>query len=410
MSVATDSAPARAPETCSSRGWLTAERLRLYAAAILLIECGLVGAWWYGHWILANPSIPLIGWDFAVYWSASGLVQTHGALGAYDWELLRAAEKPLLGQTFGPFAYPPTFLLLVYPVASVSFGVGLLLFSAIGIALYIGAIKATAGSEISDWLIPAIAFPGIWAALLAGQNSLLTAAACAVALLQMRKSAVVAGACIALICIKPQLGVLVPLMLLCEGRWKVFASAALATAVFVALPAVVFGHDVFPAFLHSMVMFREAVAEHGGAVLRGAPTVFAMLRTAGVDVAMAYACHAAVAAIVAVICAWIWLTRARVALSASALVVGTLLVQPYMIYYDLAWLAIPITLLAADMVRHGGSRVERLILVLTWLAPAHALLVVLGLPTPQLAPLLLLALLAVIVRRHRAARCQGSAT
>ncbi|MDQ0141770.1 glycosyltransferase family 87 protein [Cupriavidus necator] len=407
MPVATENAHAYARAAAGRHGWLNAERVRLYAAALLVIECALVGAWWYGHWVLSHPEIRSMGWDFAVYWSASGLAQALGAPAAYDWELLRVAERPLLHDTFGPFAYPPTFLLMVYPIAAVSYGVALLLVSVAGIVLYLGTVRAALGKAPAMWLFPALAFPGLWAALLAGQNSLITAAACCAALLLMRRNALAAGACIALLCIKPQLGVLFPMLLLCERRWRVLASATACSALFLALPALSFGPDIYAAFAHSMAMFRATVAEHDTVILRGAPTVFGVLRTAGMDLAPAYVLHAIAAAIAMAVCAWIWLTRARRGLSASALVVGTLLAQPYMIYYDLAWLAIPLALLSVDMMRHGSHWLERLVLWVAWLVPAHALLVVIALPTPQVAPGVLLALLCVIARRHLLARRAG---
>lgn len=400
MFFATEPPPTPAVTTSGRHICITPTRIRLYAAVLLFLELILVATWWYGHAVITNPTIPAMGWDFVVYWSASLLAQTQGAAAAYDWELLRAAEAPLLNHTFGPFAYPPTFLLLLYPIAAVPFDLALLLISVAGVALYLATIKAMANQQIVHWHIPALAFPGIWAALLAGQNSLFTAAACGGALLLMRRNAIAAGACIAVLCIKPQLGVLFPLLLLCERRWTAIASAAAFSALFLALTVLCFGTETFTAFLRSLAMFHGAVAEHAGSIMHGAPTVFGILRTAGAEVPISYAGHALCALLAVSICVWIWLTRARMTLSASALVAGTLLLQPYMIYYDLAWLAIPIALLSVDMVRHGSTLAERLLLLLTWLVPAHALLVALTLPSPQIAPLVLFALLGMIARRH----------
>ncbi|CAG9165037.1 hypothetical protein LMG23992_00183 [Cupriavidus laharis] len=406
MTVATERPTEYSGKTAPAQGWLTADRIHLYSAAVLVIECMLTGLWWYFHWMQKNSTTPTMGWDFAVFWSASSLAQSHGAVAAYDWDLLRAAEAPILRNIFGPFAYPPTYLLLIYPIATLSFGVALLLVSAIGVALYLSIVRAAIGGLRHNWLIPALAFPGIWAALIAGQNSLFTASACGAALLLMRRNAIGSGACIALLCIKPQLGVLFPLMLLCERRWGVIISAAGFVAMFVALTALAFGFEVFPAFARSMAMFRTAVAEHGDYALRGAPTVFAVLRTSGAGLWLSYTVHAVVAASAAGVCAWLWSTRPRLTLSASALVVGTLIVQPYVIYYDLTWLAIPIALLSADMARYGSTRLEKLTVALAWLVPAHGLLVVLTLSMSQVAPLVLFGLLAIIARRHRKARLE----
>lgn len=403
MPVVTES-PATLPHDATTPvRWLTPARICAYAATLLFIECLIVAMWWYGHAVLANSTIPTMGWDFVVYWSASGLAQLHGAIAAYDWDLLRAAESHLMPKTFGPFAYPPTFLLLIYPLAALPFGQAIVLFSLGGIALYLRAVRALLGGPYRYWCIPALAFPGVWAALLAGQNSLYTAAAAGAALLLMRRRAFAAGACIALLCIKPQLGLLFPLLLVCERRWAVFAAATGFSALFVALTTLAFGLDIYPAFLRSMDMFRQTVVEHSG-ILRGAPTVFGLLRTGGADASLAYGVHAVVALGAAATCAWLWSARPRLALSASALAVGTLIVQPYMIYYDLAWLAIALALLTADMVRHGSRQWERLLLAVTWLLPAQALLVMFTDILFQVTPLVLPGVLALIVRRHLATR------
>jgi len=403
MPAATDLAKTAPHDTATPARWLTPGRICLYAATLLVLECVVVAAWWYSHAIIANPTVPGMGWDFVVYWCASALAQIHGAPAAYDWGLLRAAESALLPTTFGPFAYPPTFLLLTYPLGALPFGIAIALFSLAGIALYLGYLRAPLGALHRYWFIPVLAFPGMWTALIAGQNSLFTAAAAGGALWLMRRHPVAAGACIAVLCVKPQLGLLFPLLLLCERRWTAIAAAAGFSALFVALTTLAFGFDIYPAFFRSMAMFREAVTVHSG-ILRGAPTVFGILRVAGVSIPLAYAMHAIVAVCAVAMCVWLWRARPRLALSASALVVGTLIVQPYLIYYDLAWLAIPLALLCADMVRYGSHGWERLLLTITWLVPAQAMTPLLIDNMPQLTPLVLLCVLVMIVLRHQTAR------
>lgn len=390
--------------TNSATAWarerfVTTERAIVYAAAMVLCaEAIFASVWWYQRWILENTALPPVGWDFVVYWHASALAQARGALAAYDWELMRAAQAPVL-EVFGPFAYPPAYLGFIYPIAGLPLWQAIVLFSAAGYLLYILMLRRALRGVPAYWLIPALAFPGAWTAILAGQNSLFTSAAAGAALLLMRRNAVAAGACIALLSIKPQLGVLFPLMLLCERRWAVMASAATCCALIAFLTVLAFGIDIYPAFFDSLRQFRGAVAEHGGYTLRAVPTVFGVCRTLGMDVPVAYGLHAIVAMSAAGLCAWLWSTGSRPALSASALVAGTLLVQPYMVYYDLAWLALPLAFLSADMSLRGSDLAERSLLAAAWLAPAQAL-VAAPLSLPQVTPAILFLVLCLACRRH----------
>jgi hypothetical protein len=52
------------------------------------------------------------------------------------------------------------------------------------------------------------------------------------------------------------------------------------------------------------------------------------------------------------------------------LVTGSLLVSPYLFYYDLTWAALAVAWLATLGLRDGFRRGEREILLFAWLAPA----------------------------------------
>ncbi len=77
-----------------------------------------------------------------------------------------------------------------------------------------------------------------------------------------------------------------------------------------------------------------------------------------------------------------------------------MLVQPYMMSYDLAWLALPIAFLIRDAKARELSRAEWATLGIAWLMPAQAFFAgVFQLPC-QLAPAALVALLAMTARRQ----------
>ncbi|MCO5398525.1 glycosyltransferase family 87 protein [Ralstonia soli] len=384
----------------SAKGWLTPQWMNVYAGALLICEVFLLVVWCYEHYVLENPAIPAHGWDFAAYWSASRIALEHGPASAYDWNLLRLTEAKLLPPgIFGPFAYPPTFLLLIWPIGKLSLGIALSAFSVCGTALYLSALRQILSPFKMLWVIPALAFPGLWVAIFAGQNSLITLAAAGAALVLLRRNALVAGACIAMLCIKPQLGVLFPLFLLCTRQWAAIASAALFSLLYFGLTWFAFGANTFVACLQSIGMFRESIVENGIAIMRGAPTIFAMLRVSGYTLPTAYLAHATVSLVVIATCAWLWRTRTRFELQAAAFVVATLLLQPYLIYYDLVWLALPIAFLTRDYACHGCSGFEKAVLVLSWLIPVQGMLAVPFYAMHQWAPVVLIMILAVVARR-----------
>ncbi|MGU7772853.1 glycosyltransferase family 87 protein [Burkholderia sp. MR1-5-21] len=367
---------------------------------MLISQCTLVAMWWWQHVVQKARDVPMLGWDFVVYWSASSLALRRGAAAAYNWQWLHAVEKTVYLPLFEPFAYPPTFLFTIYPIALLPLGVAIAAWSVLGVACYLLFVRAAVVPNDRRWLLPALAFPGMWLSLVAGQNALFTLALSGTALLLLDRRPVVAGACIALLCIKPQLGVLFPLFLLCRRHWITLASAAVFSLLYCGLVWLALGTDTYLAFAHALTTFHHVVAEHSVGTIRGAPTVFAICRVAGVSVGVSYLAHAAVAGATVAACIWLWRTNARFGLSAAALGVATILVQPYLIYYDLAWLALPIAFLTVDYAKHGADTVEKVVLIAAWLIPAQAFAAVLIGTLPQCAPVVLVALLAVIGRRH----------
>ena len=125
------------------------------------------------------------------------------------------------------------------------------------------------------------------------------------------------------------------------------------------------------------------------------PYVFAL--SLGLPVAVARALQAVVA-LFAAGCVWrVWRNPAAAfEAKAATLVAGSLLVSPYLFYYDLTWAALAVAWLALLGRTSGVYRGEREILLFAWLAPAlmqpvHALTALqVGFPA-----VLLLLLLAV---------------
>ena len=385
-------------------------RITLYAATALIAQLLLIGIWDLRYFVLNDPKAPILAWDFEVFWSAARVTLEHGAAAVFSPQMLVAVESTVSRlHNAAPWPYPPPFLLLIIPFGLLPYSIAFALFAAAGIAIYALMLRSMARGLERPQIVFLAAFPGVLAALIAGQNSLLTTAAAGFALMFLPRRAVAAGLCIAVLAVKPQLGVLFPLALLCARQWKAMLAAGTGTAAFVALSVVLLGRGVWSAFAGFLPTFNHVVVEHGGYLWTGMPTVFAMSRVLGLPVAAAYTVQALVALPAVAAMAFLWLRGARYALRAAALVVTTLLVQPYFMFYDLCWLVVPIVFLLRDGKIAALDRVEWTVILAAWLLPVQAILAVFFKFPCELAPAVLIAMLAVIVRRHLMARGEPSA-
>ncbi|WP_369122798.1 glycosyltransferase family 87 protein [Trinickia soli] len=307
----------------------------------------------------------------------------------------------LFAGSSGPWLYPPTFLIFLLPLGILPLNVALTAFSFVGTTAYLCSTWGIVRRAGPLALIPVAAFPGFWLALCYGQNSLLTAAAAAAALALMPTRPILTGIFVGLLSMKPQLGLVFPLALICSRQWCSFASAAVCSVLLWGVSAVVLGGDMVPAWLHTASWFRHTWIEHNPEIWRGMPTIYATARRAGASAQLAYLLQVAVAVPACAVTAWLWRGPARYELKAAALCCCTLLVQPYLLYYDLAWLVIPIAFVGVDLCRHSARSFEWLLLVVAWAMPLQSVAARVIPGVGHWTPAVLVLLLTLIVCRHK---------
>src|ERR1019366_9037504 len=92
----------------------------------------------------------------------------------------------------------------------------------------------------------ALAFsPAAVLSLMSGQSTFLTAATLIVIFRWLDRKPIVAGLLIGFLTLKPQVGLLLPVMLIASGRWRMLLVAGMATLSIVAATAVLFGPQVW---------------------------------------------------------------------------------------------------------------------------------------------------------------------
>ncbi|WP_158900817.1 glycosyltransferase family 87 protein [Burkholderia sp. L27(2015)] len=387
------------PARLTGQHWLTRERVVLYAALLLAVDLAFLGARIWAAYVSHLPAAAL-GYDFAVFWSASYVTMHSGALSAYDPSLIERVVFSLLHRppsAFGaPWVYPPTFLLLVWPLSLWPFLPSYLAFVVIGVAFAGYACSRILMQKLTcAFWVPALAFPSVWIAVMAGQNSFLTLGLAGLGLTLLDRRPWLAGVCIGLLAIKPQFGIVFPLVLLLGRQWRVIAAATITVAVLCLTASTVFGFETFGKFFDSLSLFGRFVVERSAHWPGGIASAFGGARSLGLSPAVAYLIHAAFAVPAVLLASYLCVIKARLELRAAAIGVATILAQPYLLGYDLVWLALPILFLIVDGRRHGWLRGDVPVLIAAWLAP-----MVFSTMGPAML-IVILALMVVLIRRSR---------
>jgi hypothetical protein len=393
-----DAAPAGPP----GHHWLNNRRLRAYPWLFLVAFALVAGTWAVQSNVGLDVRGKPLGYDFVSFWSASTLALEGEAEASYQPERILEAGRRAIPDLETQFiwSYPPTFHLLVLPLALLPFIWSYLLWFLVWLVPFLLVIRRLAPAP--ETLMLALAFPGTLLNLAQGQNGLMVAALFGGAMLLLGPQPILAGILIGLLSCKPQFGLLIPIALIFGRHWTAFAAAAVTTLAFAALSLLAFGVQDWLAFFANLE-FATAVLEDGRLPWAKMPSMFATLRLLGTPVDWAYGAQALVALATAVTVALVWWRPVPLPLAAAVLTSGALLVSPHLNDHDLALLAVPIALIAWHAHQAGWLRGEREILVVAWLAPVITALV--AEPTHlQVGFPCLLAIFALAVKRALAAR------
>jgi MFS family permease len=398
--------------------WLTRERMRLVAFALL--AAFVLGA---GFLIATSNGLndrfgrPL-GTDFSNVYAAGTYVLDGEPTAPFDPAKQFAREQAIFGQAtqFYGWHYPPFFLGLAGLLAAMPYWLALIVWQGVTLGLYLLAMHAIVPDDLPEkiksdrlWLLLALAFPAVFINLGQAHNGFLTAALIGAALVMLDERPVLAGILIGCLAYKPQFGLLIPLVLIATGRWRVFFAAAATVAVLALAVTFAFGIDVWSAFLASTKFTRAVVLEQGGTGWYKIQSIFSWVRLWGGGLTLAYALQGAVMLAAAAALTWLWRSQAAYPLKAAALLIGSVLATPYSIDYDLMLLAPAIVYLALDGFTRGFAPYEKTILAAVWIVPLVARSVPQATLIPLAVPTMLLAF-ALLLRRamHETGAIQAS--
>jgi hypothetical protein len=338
--------------------WMAVGAYVLTFVALLALSPGLV-----------DPTGKPIGYDFITFWSA-GLITLQGdPAGAFDPATIFAMQRVAVPASDMIFLwhYPPTFQVVAAGLATMPYLVSYFVFIGASLALYLAVLRQLVPSR--DAIVLLLAFPGAYIAFLHGQNSLLSAALIGGALISIDKRPILAGVLIGLLAYKPQLGLLFPLALLATGRWRAVRAAAATVVAYAGIATAWLGTDIWGVFLGNAGVVRS-VMENGNLPWAKMPSAFIFLAMLGASHAASYVFQGVVAIAAAATTVLVWRRCGPSPLAGATLVAGTLLISPYTFDYELALLAIPLALVARDMVERGAGTGERWLLLAMFASPA----------------------------------------
>jgi len=288
-----------------------------------------------------------------------------------------------------PWNSPPTCLPIATLLALLPFPLAALAWLGGSGAIYLAAARKLApGAMVFALTLPAAVYhlgsvqTGLWIAGVSG-----------LALYWLDTRPRLAGSLVALLAIKPHLAVLWPLFLLLTRRWTAFLAAAASTTALIVLCGLLFGFDSYLRFLDNIAATQDLVSSQRISTPAYA-SLYASLLGFGAPQAIALGLHgvSALAALSIAVFTWLKKSPERARSEGAAFCAATLVVLPYVFFYDFTLLAVGAALLGAPR-----DRFETAALILAWSA---GLSIALGYLAPiPLCPLAAWSILLVAFKR-----------
>lgn len=398
-----------------SGDFVTAARARLWATAVIVaVLAAVVFLLATAHGVNDYKGRPL-GTDFSNVYAAGRAALAGHAAAPFDIAQQQVMERQVFGpdtQLYG-WHYPPFFLLLAAVLATLPYLGALALWLAATLALYLAAMRlllqnsaAPQLAQGSSWWLLSLGFTAVMVNLLHGQNGFLTAGLMALGLALLERKPILSGIAFGLLCYKPQYYALIPLLLIAGGHLRALVASVLTVIVLAVSATLLFGFEVWPAFLQGAHFTRTVVLEQGNTGFEKMQSIFALVRLWGGSIALAYGAQT-IAALIAFLVAWrIWRGDSVLEIRGAVLCIAALLITPYSMDYDLMLLAPAIALLSAHGARNGFADWNLVGAAALWALPGLARGTAQHLAIPLAVPALLF-LLWLTARQAREARFQG---
>lgn len=285
---------------------------------------------------------PFFG-DYMAFWSAGRAALDGHAADIHDRFMLWRYQQAIAPDVkfYAPWNSPPTFLLIVCVLALIPYPISAALFL-VATALLFGYAIRRFLPDGRALLFPATA-PAVIYQIGTVQAGMLIAGIYGMAIHWADKRPRLSGALVGLLAIKPHLAILWPLFFALTGRWRAFIAAAVAALAFAALAGAVFGVESYSRWFESLAASQRLISEQRITTPAYA-SLYANLLGLGASQTVAIALHA-LSAIAGVITACFLFLRGDRLVGGAALCAATLLISPYLFFYDFTVLLVGAALL-----------------------------------------------------------------
>lgn len=322
---------------------MTRRALEIAATLVCLSMIGVMIVRLQGaHGLMLHDGQPLFG-DFIAFWSAGRATLDGHVAHLHDRHFLAQVQQSVIVgmHVMAPWNSPPPFLLLLVPLALLPYPAAAVLAILLSGALYLTA--ACKWLPDARALLFAVTLPAAFYHLGTVQTGLLIAGLNGMALWWLDKRPRLAGGLIGLLVIKPHLAILWPVFLALSRRWTAFAAAAASTIALVLIAGLLFGFESYLRFYENLAASQDLIS--GLHVPRQTfASLYGNLLAERLPQAIAAAGHA-ISATCALIAAAVVFWRGDLRAQGAALCAATLLISPYLYFYDFTLLGLGAALL-----------------------------------------------------------------
>jgi alpha-1,2-mannosyltransferase len=347
----------------------TERRIRFYGTGVIFVYI-LAIMWRFGHgqWIfLSDGSLRCT--DFGWMWLSGKSAYLGLSAQIFDYSAFSAAQIALFGRDgcafFTPFVYPPTFLFFTYPLGWLPYLVAFGAWIIATLCLYETAVYAIIPRRAA--VIAAVAPFAVAVNIDFAHNGFITAALIGFSLVFVERRPWLCGIFLGLLTYKPHIGLLFPLALLASRNWRALASAVGASVILGIGATIAFGFEGWATFLHTL-LDRQSSLSPDTAVPLALHSVFGLLRWAETSAGVSWGGHLIVAAVVALTVWVVWTRPIPISLKAVVLCIGSAMISPYILFYDLCILSIAVAFLVRDGVSRGFLPGERILMLISFVA------------------------------------------